>query len=223
MLPLWLSAIPFAIAYSTAAQKAGLNPVEIQLMSLTISSAAAQIAIVQLLMVGAAPVTLLLTAVVMSLHHVLYGLSLAKRMKLSRRDQITTAYFLTDAAYGLTIAGQSYENPSFLLGTELSMFFVWNLFTAVGVLLNQLITIPPSIHLDFVAPLTFFILLLSLIKTCWAIRVVIITAVITLVCYQLQLGGATIFIAGVSGAFVGALWADHHKQSSGPMGRSISS
>ena len=55
MLPLWLGAIPFAIAYSIAAQKAGLNAAEIQLMSLTVSAAAAQMGIVQLLTIGASP------------------------------------------------------------------------------------------------------------------------------------------------------------------------
>src|SRR5258706_4387838 len=210
MLPLWLGAMPFAIAYAIAAQKAGLNPAEIQLMSLTVSAAAAQMGIVQLLTIGASPLTILLTVITMSLHHVLYGVSLAKRLKLSRLDQVTTAYFLTDAAYGLTIADKNNENPAFLLGAELSMFTVWNLFTGLGILLGYLIIVPAPVHLGFVAPLTFFILLIPLTKTRSAVGVVIIAVAITLICLMIHLGSLTLFIAGIGGAFVGALLTERH-------------
>src|SRR5258707_8501805 len=220
MLPLWLGAIPFAIAYSIAAQKAGLNAAEIQLMSLTVSAAAAQMGIVQLLTIGASPLTILLTVITMSLHHVLYGVSLAKRLKLSRLDQVTTAYFLTDAAYGLTIADKNNENPAFLLGAELSMFTVWNLFTAVGILLGHVLTIPATAHLEFVVPLTFFILLISLIRTRSAVGVVIIAAAFTVICLTIHLGSLTIFVAGIGGALVVALLVERQKQYSQPLTRS---
>ncbi len=212
MLPLWLGAIPFAVTYSIAAQKAGLSGPEIQLMSLMVSSAAAQMGIVQLLAVGASPVTAVLTAFAMSLHHLLYGLSLAKRLRMSRFERVTTAYFLTDAAYGLTIADKNNENPAFLFGAECSMFIVWNLFTAVGMLLSNLITIPSTAHLDFVIPLTFFILLISLIKSRSAIGVAILAAVLTWLCLMIQLGSATIFIAGIGAAFVWVLLVERRKQ-----------
>ncbi len=222
MLPLWLGAIPFAIAYSIAAQKAGLNAAEIQLMSLTVSAAAAQMGIVQLLTIGASPLTILLTVITMSLHHVLYGVSLAKRLKLSRLDQVTTAYFLTDAAYGLTIADKNNENPAFLLGAELSMFTVWNLFTAVGILLGHVLTIPATAHLEFVVPLTFFILLISLVRTRSAVGVVIIAAAFTVICLTIHLGSLTIFVAGIGGALVVALLVERQKQYSQPLTRSAS-
>jgi len=220
MLPLWLGAMPFAIAYAIAAQKAGLNPAEIQLMSLTVSAAAAQMGIVQLLTIGASPLTILLTVITMSLHHVLYGVSLAKRLKLSRLDQVTTAYFLTDAAYGLTIADKNNENPAFLLGAELSMFTVWNLFTAVGILLGHVLTIPATAHLEFVVSLTFFILLISLVRTRSAVGVVIIAAAFTVICLTIHLGSLTIFVAGIGGALVVALLVERQKQYSQPLTRS---
>jgi len=91
MLPFWLGAAPCAAAYSIAAQQAGLTSTEIQLMSLTVYSAAAQVGIVQLLSAGASTFTIVVTAVVMSLHHFLYGMSLAKRMRLSQFERIAAA------------------------------------------------------------------------------------------------------------------------------------
>jgi 4-azaleucine resistance transporter AzlC len=205
MLPLWIGAAPFGVAYAIAAHKIGLTPLEIQLMSLTVYAAAAQMGIVQLLYAGASPVAIVITAVVVSLHHILYGLSLSKRMSMTRLEQTTTAYLLTDAVYGLTIAQKDNENPAFLLGAEVSMFLVWNLFTALGILLGYLITIPTAAHLEFIGPLTFFILLVSLIKTRLDVVVVILSAGLAVVCLVLQLGSATLVIVGIGGAFIGAL------------------
>lgn len=222
MLPFWLGAAPFAVAYSIAAQKAGLNSAEIQLMSLTVYSAAAQMGIVQLLWAGASTLTIVVTAVAMSLHHVLYGVSLAKRMRLSRLERVVAAYFLTDSAYGITVANGEKENTSFLFlwGAELSMFLIWNLFTVLGLLLGHLISVPSGVHLDFVGPLTFFILLVLTLKTRLDLGVALISVAITLICLWLQLGSATIFIVGIGGALMGCLIMQNQKRRQNPELRS---
>jgi predicted branched-subunit amino acid permease len=205
MMPFWLGAIPFGIAYAIAAQKAGLNPLDIQWMSLTVFSAGAQIGIVQLLSAGASPLTLLLTALTISLHHLLYGLSLAKRLDLTQRQKAAAAYFLTDGAYGIAVADGKPLSFPFLFGAELSMFFVWNVFTAISVLVGQAVSVPTWAHLGFIAPLTFFILLISTVKTKLDCGIVVISAAVTSLCLLMQLGSATIFVAGIGSALVGTL------------------
>lgn len=212
MLPLWLGAAPIALAYVIAAQKAGLTPLETQLMSVTVSSAAVQVSMVQMLSTGAPVVTIVIAALALSLHHFLYGLSLARRTKLSRSDKVATAFLLTDAAYGLTIADKGDKPATFLLGAEMSMFVVWNLFTALGLLLGHVLVVPASFHLEFVAPLTFLILLVSISKTRLDVSTAIISAAITCLCLVLHVGATTIFIAGIGSAIVGVwLWRrDNH-------------
>ncbi len=202
VLPLWLASAPVAFAYAIAAREAGWDVSQIQLLSLTLYSASAQISTVQLLTSGTSAITIIITAVVLNLHHLLYGLSLARHMKLSRLQRATAAYFLTDGAYGITID----KNPtfSFLLGAEISLFIAWNLFTALGVLLGHLIVISSSAQLNFVAPLTFFVLLISSLKTRTDVTVALISAVIAVLCLSMQLGSLTILIVGITGAFIGA-------------------
>lgn len=215
MLPFWLSAAPFAVVYSVAAQRAGLSPLEIQGMSLTVFSGVAQLGIVQLLSTGGSVLAILATALGVSLHHVLYGLSLGKQIKFSRWQRIATAYFLTDSAYGLTVADVSNLNFSFLFGAELSMFLIWNLFTAFGIGLGHLLIDPSVAHLDFVAPLTFFVLLVSTAKTRLDVGVAVISAAGALLCLAMGLGSLTVFVVGLSGAFAGALMVDYQKQKQG--------
>lgn len=212
MIPFWLGAAPFAIVYSVAAGRAGLGPLEIQGMSLTVFSGAAQLGIVQLLSTGGSVVAIGVTALGVSLHHLLYGLSLRKQIDLSKSQRIAAAYFLTDSAYGLTVADENNLTFSFLFGAELSMFLVWNAFTALGIVLGQRLIAPSAIRLDFIAPLTFFVLLVLTTKTRLDLGVAVISAATALVCLWLGVGSFTIFLVGVSGALAGAFLAHQSTQ-----------
>jgi predicted branched-subunit amino acid permease len=173
---------------------------ETQVMSLTVYSAAGQMAVVQLLSTGAPAFTILLATLMMNLHHVLYGLSLAKRIEFSRVERVIAAYLLTDTAYAASITAGG--NFSFLFGAELSIFLAWNLCTALTLLLGHFVTVPPQ--LGFIVPLTFFVLLISSIKTRLEVWVALFSAAATVVCLSMQLGAATVLIVGVTGALVGS-------------------
>jgi predicted branched-subunit amino acid permease len=160
-LPFWLPAAPVAFAYVAAAREAGFSALDIQWMSLTVYSASAQIAAVQL--AGAPIVTILVTAGVVNLHFILYGLSLARRIPLSWGERAASAYVLTDAAYGIAIAAGEKATSAFLFGAGVSLFLAWNVMTALGLLLG--LVIPASAQLEFAAPLTFFVLLVLTART----------------------------------------------------------
>jgi predicted branched-subunit amino acid permease len=209
VLPLWLAAAPFAIAYTISARQIGLAPFEIQLMSLTMYSAAAQMATVQLLSAGASTITFVLMVVTLNIHHLLYGLSLAQSIKLSPLKRIAAASLLTDAAYAVTI--QRKANFSFLLGAELSMFAAWNIFTAFGLLMGQVIGTVSSVQLDFVVPLSFFVVLVSSVKSRTDLAVALFATVATVMCLVVQLGSATIIVVGLASALLGAAFSERHK------------
>jgi predicted branched-subunit amino acid permease len=198
VIPLWLAAAPVALAFSIAAWDAGLNPWEMQLMSLTIYSASAQIAMAQFLSTGTPTVTILATTVAVNLHFLLYGLSLTKHIKLSRLERVIAAYVLTDATYAITIAAGTSSSFSFLFGAGVSMFLAWNLLTALA----RLIVLPSSASFGFAAPLTFFILLISTMKTRLDLGIALFSAIAALLCTQF--GSAALVIVGISGALLGA-------------------
>jgi predicted branched-subunit amino acid permease len=209
VLPLWLAAAPFALAYVIAAQKAGLNPLEIQIMSLTVYSAATQIAATQVLSGDIPILVMLISVVVMNVHHILYGVSLSKSLTLSRLQRVIGAYVLTDSTYAMTVAADNHLNIDFLFGAELSLFIAWNLFTAVGLLVGGLLVLPPWMPLDFIVPLTFFVLLVSSTKSWLDVAVVLISALLALGCLSIQLGGLTLLVVGIGGALVGGWIAQH--------------
>ncbi len=211
ILPLWLAAAPFGLAYALAAQAAELSGLETQLMSLFVFAAAAQMALVQLLSTSTSLWIILLTMLVMNLHHLLYGLSLSQQINFSRRQRLLAAFWLTDAAFGVTVTDDKDGKPSFLLGAELSMFVAWNLFTGIGLWLGSVVTIPPEARLDFVVPLTFFLLLVLVTRTRldWLVAVVSVGLAVTF--SKLGLGNTAVLLTGILGPLVGLIIGERGK------------
>lgn len=202
-MPLWLAGAPFALAYAVIARQAGLNALEIQLMSLVVYSAATQIAVTQLWSGGASAWTILITIIAVNLHFLLYGLSLTKRIKLSRFGRILTPFFLTDTVYAIAIAEQENTNFAFLFGVELSLFLSWNLFTALGILFGSGLIDLQAAHLDFVAPVTFFVLLISVLQSRLDCVVAVFAAGIAGLCLTIGLGNVTVIVVGIAAPLIG--------------------
>ena len=211
VLPLWLASAPFAIAYALAARHSGLSVLDTELMSLTVYSGAVQMSIIELLPHRASLLTILLTALVLNLHHLLYGLSLARRIGLSRLQRALASYLLTDSIYGVTVAAGASASFSWMFGAGLSLFVAWNAFTASGMLIGHLLIIPATAHLDLVAPLTFLALLVSVLRSKLDILVAAASALGAMMFLSLHVGSVTIFVVGILGALLGAWLAERQR------------
>ena len=203
VFPLWLAAAPFGLAYVIAAQGANLSNLEIQLMSLTVFAAAAQLALVQLISTESSIWIMLVTVLVMNLHHLLYGLSLGRRFNFSQQQRLLASFLLTDAAYGVTIAEDKQEHIWFLFGAELSMYVAWNLFTGLGIWLGSVIARPPAAQLNFVVPLTFFLLLVSVVKTRLELLVAIASLGLALGLNRIGVGSTAVLLVAIIGSLLG--------------------
>ena len=131
MMPLWLGVAPFAFAYAVLARDAGLSLVETQALSLLVFAGSAQVSAVGLFGRGAGGLEVVLTTFLLNVRHVLYGMSLGRVVPMTRRERLIGAYLLTDEAYGVSVARGARTFP-FVLGTEVSLFVVWNVTTFVG-------------------------------------------------------------------------------------------
>jgi predicted branched-subunit amino acid permease len=211
LLPLWLGAAPFALAYAVAARAAGLNVAETQLMSLTVFSAGAQLSAAGLLHAGASSVALLTTTLVLNIYQLMIGFSLGQMLPLSRVQRAIAAYFLTDSAYGVTVSGGAYAFP-FLLGAELSMFVVWNVCTFIGAIAGQLLRDPASLGLDFVFPLTFLALLIPLLRTRADLLTALCTGMIALIAGRVVASSVAVLLAAVLGSLAGAWLRPAHRE-----------
>ena len=101
--PIVIGVLPFAMIAGIASIEAGLSPLEGQGMSLIVFAGASQLAGLQLMGTGAAPVVTILTVWIINLRFMLYSASLGPHFKdLSTAWKALLAHIMTDQAYAVT-------------------------------------------------------------------------------------------------------------------------
>ncbi|HEX3807265.1 MAG TPA: AzlC family ABC transporter permease [Gaiellaceae bacterium] len=203
MMPLWLGVVPFGLAYAVIARDTGLSLVETQALSLFVFAGSAQVSAVGLFARGAGGLEVVLTTFLLNVRHVLYGMSLGRNVPLTKRERLVAAYFLTDEAYGVSVARGARTFP-FVLGAELSLFLTWNLATFAGALLGGVIPDPEKIGVDFVFPLAFLALLVPLLRRRADVVVAVVAGAVAWGLSKGLPGGLPVLGAGVGGALLGA-------------------
>ena len=188
VMPLWLGVVPFGLVYAVLARDAGLSLVETQSLSVLVFAGSAQVSAVGLFGTGAAALEIVSTTFLLNVRHVLYGLSLGRRIPLRGWRRPTAAYFLTDEAFGV-VAAREERTFAFLLGAELSLFATWNAATLAGALAGTAITDPAELGIDLVFPLAFIALLVPLVRTRVELAVAVASGVLAYVLSQRLPGG----------------------------------
>jgi 4-azaleucine resistance transporter AzlC len=212
MAPLWLGVVPFGLAYAVLARSAGLSLVETQALSLLVFAGSAQVSAVGLFARSAGGVGIVFTTFLLNVRHVLYGLSLGRDVPLTRRERLAAAFFLTDEAYGVSVARGARTFP-FVLGAELSLYLTWNLATLAGALLGGVIPDPEKLGVDFVFPLAFLALLVPLLQRRLDVLVAVVAGGLAWLLSRSLPGGLPILIAGVAGSLLGAVLTRHEEPS----------
>lgn len=205
MLSLWAGAIPSGLAYGVAAHAAGLPLAEMQLMSVVVFSAAAQISAVSLLDAGASLPLLVGTAMALNAQVLLVSLTVGRRLRLAWPARLISAWFLTDGAYGITAARGPLRAPT-LLGAGVSMFLAWNLGTLVGGVATSALPDPRRLGIDFVIPLTVLAVLVPLLRSRAAFTVALVAGVVSLALSRVLPIGIAVLGAGVCASAAGTWW-----------------
>ena len=203
MIPLWLGVAPFAVAYAVTARASGLNLLEAQWMSLTVFAGASQFAAAGLFGQGATPISIIATTAVLNVRHLLYGLSLAQKLPMTTGQRLLSAQFLTDEAYGMAINAPGL-NLAYLLGAELSLYTVWNIFTLLGSLLGAVLPDPQSLGVGIVFPLAFLGLLIPQLSGRIPLAVAALSGALAWGLSGVLPGGLVVLATGVLGALAGA-------------------
>ena len=116
--PICLGYIPIGLAFGVLAQKAGLSPFQIGLMSLLVFAGSSQFIAVSMLDAGAAIIPIVLTTFMVNLRHVLMSSSLSVFLRRSGWK------FLSLYAYGVT-------DESFAVNTSLFRAGGWHPYKAL--------------------------------------------------------------------------------------------
>jgi 4-azaleucine resistance transporter AzlC len=205
VVPLWIGMVPFGLAYAVTARSANLSMTEVQLMSLIVFSGSAQFSAAGLFLIGTSGLAVVATTFVINVRHLLYSLTLGQKMKPSWLQRVVGAYFLTDEAFGVTVASTQ-STFAYLLGAELGVFVAWNLSTLAGILLSSTVPDPTALGLDFIFPVAFLALLIPLLKKRLDVLIALASGVAAFVLANaLNVnGGLTILLVGIFGSLLGA-------------------
>ena len=206
--PLLVGVFPFGLIYGALALNAGLSTAAAQLMSSIVFAGSAQFVTTQLVHEAAPGVVIVLTIAVVNLRHMLYSASLAPYLKnLSLKWKVLLSYLLTDEAYAPSIIKYEREGitPSshwFVFGAGFSLWFNWQVSTALGIFLGA--AIPNSWPLDFALPLTFIAMVMPMLKNKPMIVAALSAGMVALLAYSLpyKLG---LILAALTGIVVGTI------------------
>ncbi|MFU8771557.1 MAG: AzlC family ABC transporter permease [Anaerolineales bacterium] len=167
-LPIAIGVIPFGMIYGVLAVAAGIPPLVAQAMSSIVFAGSAQFITVQLIVSGAVPGVIVLTAAIVNLRHALYSASMAPYLQpLHPLWKWLLAYLLTDEAYAVAITHYQDQRPSinkhwYFLGAGLTLWATWQSSSGVGIFLGA--QVPESWSLDFTLALTFIGLVVPTLK-----------------------------------------------------------
>ena len=206
--PLLVGVFPFGLIYGALALNAGLSTLASQLMSSIVFAGSSQFVTAQLMYDATPGLVIILTIAVVNLRHMLYSASLAPYLKdLSLKWKILLSYLLTDEAYAPSILkfekdGITPTSHWFLLGAGFSLWFIWQVSTAVGIFLGA--AIPDSWSLDFALPLTFIAMVVPALKNRAMIAAALSAGLVALLAYSLpfKLG---LILAALTGIVVGTV------------------
>lgn len=207
-LPLLIGVFPFGMIYGALALNAGLSPAVSQWMSSIVFAGSSQFVTAQLVHEGAPALVIVLTIAVVNLRHMLYSASLAPYLKdLSMHWKVLLSYLLTDEAYAPSVIKYEREGIHpfshwFLLGAGFSLWFTWQVSTALGIFLGA--AIPKDWPLDFALPLTFIAMVVPVLKNFPMVAAALSAGLVALLAYSLpfKLG---LILAALSGILIGTI------------------
>lgn len=169
-VPVWLAVFPFGVIFGTVAREAGLGLVETMAYTTIVIAGASQLAALQVLADGAAPLVAILTGAIVNLRMAMYSATLATHWhEVSMLWRVPGAWFLHDQAFALSMARHG-ARPDEPMGDKLGFYFgvgivtaaVWVAATAVGAVAGQ--AIPPGWGLDFAVPASFLAIVAPMIR-----------------------------------------------------------
>lgn len=216
--PICLGYMPIGMAFGVLAQKAGLTPLEIGLMSVLVFAGSSQFIAVALLSSGASLLTIVVTTFTVNLRHLLMSSALATFFKGHRRSALSLfAYGITDESFAINWsrlkAGDWDLERAIVLNQTAN--FVWFASTVLGGIGGQFIP-ANAFGLDYALIAMFICLLVYQLGG----RIYIFTAVLAGgLAVGLALiwpGNGYLIVAAIGAATIGAVFKRRYSKSKAP-------
>jgi len=183
-IPLQLGVFPFGIAYGILGIEVGLTNIQTYLLSIIIFAGVSQIVFAQLFSTFTPSFMIVGTIGIVNLRHILYGVSLSSYLKkLSLKWRIILSYLITDEAFAISYKRFSEEKKTkymhfHLLGSGITLWISWQISTLIGIFIGP--SIPNSLNLEYVIPLSFIAIVVVSINTKIKLIVFIMSALLSI-------------------------------------------
>lgn len=210
--PICAAYVPIGLAFGVSAQKIGLSPLEIGLMSLFVFAGSSQFIAVSMIGSGAAAASIILATFVVNLRHLL--MSSALSVFLGKRRTSHLALF----AYGVTDESFAVNHHRFLTGewdwrralvVHHASNFAWVASTVAGGLGGQFIA-PGAFGLDYTLAAMFIGLIVLQVKRPLHVAVGAAAGAASVALSFILPGNWNIIVASVAAATAGAVMINIH-------------
>jgi len=206
-IPLLVGTTPFAIIFGTLAEPNGLSAIGAVMMSIFVFAGASQFIALGLLAAHTSLPIIIATTFILNFRHILYSANLVAKVKhLPQYWRAILAFGLTDETFAAI--NSRYQQPDltnahwFYLGSFLTMYINWNIFTYVGLTLGNIFPQMQNWGLDFAISVTFLGMIIPYLSNRPIVVAVIVSAILAITGYGLphKLG---LLLASFSGICVG--------------------
>jgi len=203
--PICLGYVPIGLAFGVLAQKAGLNPLEIGLMSILVFAGSSQFIAVSMLSAGASTLAIVMTTFMVNLRHVLMSSSLAVFLEnVSRAKVSLMAYGVTDESFAVNHPrwSQGRWDIDRALVVNHSANLAWIISTVLGGVGGQFIP-AGALGIDYALIAMFICLLIFQLKSRIYVITAIIAGVAAVVLALVIPGNSYIILAAIIAATIG--------------------
>jgi 4-azaleucine resistance transporter AzlC len=218
-IPIILGYVPIGFAYGVLAQKAGLTTFNTLAMSIFVYAGSSQLIAVGLFSAGAAPISIILTTLVVNLRHMLMASSLAPYLNRWRKIELSVfAYEITDESFALhavefpkTAAGAG-PDPIESIALNLTAQISWVLGSWFGLMTGAMITDIQFFAFDFALPAMFIALLMMQLNDRIEVFVAIGTGVLAVTLLLAGLEQWYVIVATMIGATAGVVLLEWNRK-----------
>lgn len=192
-IPVMAGYLVLAAGFGILMSTHGFQVIHAFFMSLFIYAGSLQYVAVQLLSDHAALATIGVTALLVNMRHVFYGISLIDRYKGAGWRKWYLMFALTDETYSLIVADQEKGQDHHLYYFYISLLnhIYWLVGTIVGVIIGKMISFDTQ-GIDFVLTALFVTIVVDQIRVSRQINLLLIGLVVPVIC--LLIFGASHFL-----------------------------
>jgi len=206
--PICLGYIPIGLAFGVLAQKAGLRPIEIFLMSFLVFAGSSQFIAVSMLSAGAGAIPVIITTFTVNLRHMLMSSSLAVFLKGENRGKLSLfAYGVTDESFAVNLAklrhGNWDINRSLVVNHTANA--VWILSTVAGGFSGQFIP-ERAFGIDYALIAMFICLLIYQLRGRKYVITAIVAGILAVILSVIIPGNSYIVLASMLAATLGVIF-----------------